>query len=45
MDQYVEIYHIKLTSKLNIVNFKKRNRDRKKLLKQDEDTGNDFYYI
>jgi len=32
-------------SKLKKVNFKKGNRDCKKLLKQDEDTGNEFYYI
>jgi len=32
-------------SKLKIINLKKGNRDRKKLLKQDEDTGNKFYYI
>jgi len=35
----------KETSKLKIVNFKKGNRDREKLLKLDEDTGNEFYYI
>ena len=29
-------------SKLKIVKFKKENRE---LLKQDEDTGNEFYYI
>jgi len=28
-----------------IVNFKKENRDSKKLLKQDENTGNEFYCI
>jgi len=32
-------------SKLKIVNFKKGNRDCKKLLKQDKNTGNEFYYI
>jgi len=31
-------------SKLYIVNFKTENRDHKKLLKQGEDTGNEFYY-
>jgi len=35
----------KETSKLKIVNFEKGNRDHKKLPKQDEDTGNEFYYI
>jgi len=36
----------KETSKLKkIVVFKKENRDHKKLLKQDENTGNVFYYI
>ena len=31
--------HIKL-DKLKIVNFKRENRDREKVLKQDEDSGN-----
>jgi len=32
-------------STLKIVNFKKENRDCKKLHKQDEDTDNELYYI
>jgi len=39
--------HKKLKKRLNkkLVNFKKGNEDHKKLLKQDEDSGNEFYYI
>jgi len=33
------------TNTLKNVNFKKENRDHKKLLKQGENTGNEFHYI
>ena len=33
------------TNTLKNVNFKKENRDHKKLLKQGENTGNELYYI
>jgi len=41
----MSMHNIVLPVNLKIVNFKKENRDCKKLLKQDENTGNLFYYI
>jgi len=43
VSKYYSMYSYTVRVNLKIVNFKKENGDCKKLPKQDEDTGNEFY--